>query len=47
MRHRYFHLDPALIQQLLANLDLMRLFNELLLLLQAFCPLRRTGRAED
>jgi uncharacterized protein with von Willebrand factor type A (vWA) domain len=31
MRHRYFHLDPALIEQLLANLDLMRLFNELLL----------------
>jgi uncharacterized protein with von Willebrand factor type A (vWA) domain len=31
LRHRYFHLDPELIQQLLANLDLMRLFNELLL----------------
>lgn len=31
MRHRYFHLDPALIQQLLATRDLMRLFNELLL----------------
>ncbi len=31
MRHRYFHLDPALLQQLLANLDLLRLFNEILL----------------
>ena len=31
MRHRYLHLDPALIERLLANLDLMRLFNELLL----------------
>ncbi|MDH3522986.1 MAG: VWA domain-containing protein [Acidobacteriota bacterium] len=31
MRHRYLHLDPALVEQLLAALDLMRLFNELLL----------------
>jgi uncharacterized protein with von Willebrand factor type A (vWA) domain len=31
MRHRYFHLDPDLLARLLAELDLMRLFNELLL----------------
>ena len=31
MRHRYAHLDPELLEQLLANLDLARLFNELLL----------------
>ena len=31
MRHRYGHLDPALLEQLLAELDLMRLFNQLLL----------------
>ncbi|MDP9121159.1 MAG: VWA domain-containing protein [Acidobacteriota bacterium] len=31
MRHRYFHLDPELIQQILAGLDLLRLFNQLVL----------------
>jgi len=31
MRHRYSYLDPELLDQLLANLDLARLFNELLL----------------
>lgn len=31
MRHRYFYLDPELIRQLLAELDLRRLFNQLLL----------------
>jgi uncharacterized protein with von Willebrand factor type A (vWA) domain len=31
MRHRYFHLDPELLQALLASLDLMRIFNQLLL----------------
>jgi uncharacterized protein with von Willebrand factor type A (vWA) domain len=31
MRHRYSFLDPALLQRLLADLDLLRLFNELLL----------------
>jgi Ca-activated chloride channel family protein len=31
MRHRYLYLDPALIRGLLATLDLLRLFNQLLL----------------
>ena len=31
MRHRYLHLDPELLRQLLAGLDLLRLFNQLLL----------------
>ncbi|HEY8019706.1 MAG TPA: VWA domain-containing protein [Thermoanaerobaculia bacterium] len=31
MRHRYFHLDPRLIQEILAGLDLLRLFNQLVL----------------
>lgn len=31
MRHRYFYLDPALIQAILAGLDLLRLFNQLVL----------------
>ncbi len=31
MRHRYAYLDPALIRALLAGLDLLRLFNQLLL----------------
>ncbi|MBZ5587452.1 MAG: VWA domain-containing protein [Acidobacteriia bacterium] len=31
MRHRYLHLDPELIGSLLASLDLLRLFNQLLL----------------
>ena len=31
MRHRYRHLDPALLQALLQAMDLMRLFNQLLL----------------
>jgi Ca-activated chloride channel homolog len=31
MRHRYFHLDPELLQRLLAGMDLMRLFQQLLL----------------
>ncbi|MBZ0089853.1 MAG: hypothetical protein K8H90_05685, partial [Thermoanaerobaculia bacterium] len=31
MRHRYLHLDPDLLRQLLADLDLMRIFNQLLL----------------
>lgn len=31
MRHRYRHLDPALVQAILAGLDLLRLFNQLVL----------------
>ncbi|MEO8036726.1 MAG: hypothetical protein ABI837_19985, partial [Acidobacteriota bacterium] len=31
MRHRYSHLDPELIRQLLAEMGLRRLFNHLLL----------------
>jgi Ca-activated chloride channel homolog len=31
MRHRYFYLDPELIRAILAGLDLMRLFNQLVL----------------
>ncbi|HUK12996.1 MAG TPA: VWA domain-containing protein [Thermoanaerobaculaceae bacterium] len=31
MRHRYLYLDPELIKSLLAGLDLLRLFNQLLL----------------
>ena len=31
MRHRYLHLDPDLLRQLLADMDLMRIFNQLLL----------------
>ncbi|MCC6781193.1 MAG: VWA domain-containing protein [Hyphomicrobiales bacterium] len=31
MRHRYFHLDPDLLRQMLAGIDLMRLFQQLLL----------------
>ncbi|HRC85096.1 MAG TPA: hypothetical protein PK413_05765, partial [Thermoanaerobaculia bacterium] len=31
MRHRYFYLDPELLRSLLAQLDLLRLFNQLLL----------------
>jgi Ca-activated chloride channel family protein len=31
MRHRYQYLDPALIQAILAGLDLLRLFNQLVL----------------
>jgi Ca-activated chloride channel family protein len=31
LRHRYFYLDPALIQAILAGLDLLRLFNQLVL----------------
>jgi Ca-activated chloride channel homolog len=31
VRHRYQHLDPELIRQLLAGIDLMRLWNQLLL----------------
>jgi uncharacterized protein with von Willebrand factor type A (vWA) domain len=31
VRHRYFHLDPDLLRQLLAGIDLQRLFNQLLL----------------
>ena len=31
MRHRYFHLDPDMLRQMLAGIDLMRLFNQLLL----------------
>ena len=31
MRHRYGFLDPALLEQLLAGLDLLKLFNQLLL----------------
>jgi Ca-activated chloride channel homolog len=31
VRHRYLHLDPDLLRQLLADLDLMRIFNQLLL----------------
>lgn len=32
MRHRYFHLDPDLLRSLLADLDLRRLFNQLLMM---------------
>ena len=31
LRHRYTYLDPELLRSLLAGLDLMRLFNQLLL----------------
>jgi uncharacterized protein with von Willebrand factor type A (vWA) domain len=31
LRHRYLHLDPDLVRQLLAGLDLLRLFNQLVL----------------
>jgi len=31
VRHRYFHLDPDLLRQILAGIDLTRLFNQLLL----------------
>jgi Ca-activated chloride channel family protein len=31
LRHRYFHLDPDLLRQILAGIDLTRLFNQLLL----------------
>ena len=31
MRHRYSHLDPDLLAELLANLDLLKLFNQLVL----------------
>ncbi|MDX1631089.1 MAG: VWA domain-containing protein [Thermoanaerobaculia bacterium] len=31
MRHRYLHLDPALLRNLLAGMELQRLFNQLLL----------------
>jgi Ca-activated chloride channel family protein len=31
MRHRYFHLDPDLLRQMMAGIDLMRLFQQLLL----------------
>ncbi|MGE0639061.1 MAG: VWA domain-containing protein [Thermoanaerobaculia bacterium] len=31
MRHRYFHLDPDLLRQVLAGIDLQRLFNQLLM----------------
>ena len=31
MRHRYFHLDPDLLKEILAGIDLQRLFNQLLL----------------
>src|SRR5262245_34003575 len=31
MRHQYLYLDPALIQAILAGLDLLRLFNQLVL----------------
>jgi Ca-activated chloride channel family protein len=31
VRHRYFHLDPDLLRQILAGIDLQRLFNQLLL----------------
>ncbi len=31
MRHQYFHLDPELLRQILAGIDLMRIFNQLLL----------------
>jgi Ca-activated chloride channel family protein len=31
MRHKYFYLDPRLIQEILAGLDLLRLFNQLVL----------------
>src|SRR6202047_508505 len=31
MRHQYLYLDPELIRQLLAGLDLLRLFNQLVL----------------
>ena len=31
MRHRYFHLDPDLLREILAGIDLQRLFNQLVL----------------
>jgi uncharacterized protein with von Willebrand factor type A (vWA) domain len=31
LRHRYFHLDPELLRRMLAGIDLMRIFNQLLL----------------
>ncbi|MEE8278409.1 MAG: hypothetical protein V3R89_06785 [Thermoanaerobaculia bacterium] len=31
MRHRYSYLDPDLLRALLAGLDLLRIFNQLLL----------------
>src|SRR5947209_18250290 len=31
MRHKYFYLDPRIIQEILAGLDLLRLFNQLVL----------------
>ena len=31
MRHQYLYLDPDLIRQILAGLDLLRLFNQLVL----------------
>jgi Ca-activated chloride channel homolog len=31
MRHRYFHLDPELVRRMLAGIDLMRIWNQLLL----------------
>lgn len=31
MRHRYLHLDPALLQELLSGMNLRRLFNQLIL----------------
>jgi hypothetical protein len=31
LRHQYFHLDPELLRQILAGIDLMRIFNQLLL----------------
>ena len=31
MRHRYFHLDPDLLRRLLAGIDLLRIFNQLVL----------------
>jgi Ca-activated chloride channel family protein len=31
VRHKYFYLDPALVQAILAGLDLLRLFNQLVL----------------
>ncbi len=31
MRHKYFYLDPALLQAILAGLDLLRMFNQLVL----------------
>src|SRR5262249_56806976 len=31
MRHKYFYLDPQILQEILAGLDLLRLFNQLVL----------------